>query len=275
MAHQRPPADPRDVLTRSAPPPDFTVAYGDAPEQIADVRLPPPDAGPHPLVIVIHGGFWMAEYDRAHVGPLAADLAARGYPVATLEYRRIGDDGGGWPGTFDDVAAGVAALPSLVSDALNHRRLTPLAESGTVVIGHSAGGMLALWVGRRIPGIRAIVALAPVADMRRGFVLGLGDGAVAAVLGGSPDEVPDRYAAVDPAMNLPIGAPTVVVHGHLDKQVPYPVGRDWALASAVAGDPTVLIDLADIEHYAIIDPLSSAWSSVLVGLATVCNVGRG
>jgi len=85
--------------------PDFTVAYGPLPEQIADIRLPPPGSAPKPLVIFIHGGFWMAEWDRAHAAPLAAGLAADGYPVASLEFRRVGMPGGGWPGTFDDVAA--------------------------------------------------------------------------------------------------------------------------------------------------------------------------
>ena len=101
-----------DILTRSARPADYTVAYGPLPEHVADVWLPPVPTD-RPLVIVIHGGFWKVAYDRTHAAPAAEALAAAGYPVATLEYRRVGG-GGGWPATFDDVAAGVAALPGLI-----------------------------------------------------------------------------------------------------------------------------------------------------------------
>ena len=263
--------NPRDILSRPATPPDFTVAYGDHPDHIADVRRPAVEAG-LPLVIFIHGGFWMAEFDRTHAGPLAVALAELGYPVATLEYRRVGG-GGGWPTTFDDVAAGVAGVPK------------QLARTDVVLMGHSAGGQLALWAARNAergsgsepgaPRIRGVVALAPVADMARGYALGLDDGAVTRVLGGSPEEVPDRYASVDPAANLPVGVPVAVVHGHADQQVPYAIGHDFAVASKAAGDSTSLFDLPDIEHFGIIDPHSSAWPTVVQGLASVCNTGRG
>jgi acetyl esterase/lipase len=263
----------RDVLNRPATPPDFTVAYGEQPDHVADVRLPATDAG-LPLVIFVHGGFWMAEFDRTHAGPLAVALAATGYPVATLEYRRVGA-GGGWPATFDDVAAGIATVPGLVDVALRDRGSVPIGDRGVVLMGHSAGGQLVLWAGRLGAGIRGIVALAPVADMARAYAMSLGDGAVGLVLGGGPDDVPDRYAAVDPAANLPLGVPTVVVHGLADLQVPYEIGRDWAASSAAAGDRTALLGLAGIEHFGLIDPLSSAWATVTSGLASVCDAGRG
>ena len=273
MAPQRtaPEPDPRDILTRLAAPPDFTVAYGDLPDQIADVRLPADDTEPMPLVIFIHGGFWMSEFDRTHAGPLAVDLVSRGFIVATLEYRRSGG-GGGWPGTFDDVADGITELPELIAESLG---LADVGDGRIVLIGHSAGGQLALWAARRVTGIHGVVALAPVADMARAYALGLGDGAVGQLLRGGPDEVADRYAAVDPTTNLPVGVPTVVVHGRRDLQVPFEIGRDFVAASVAAGDQTTLVDLADIEHYGLIDPLSSAWPAVLAGLASVCAVGRG
>src|SRR3974390_1022194 len=111
------PAD--DVLTRSAPPPDFTVSYGPGDDHVADVRLPAPSARPDPapLVLFLHGGFWRAAYDRAHTGPLAAALTAAGFAVCTPEFRRTGQRGGGWPGTFGDIAAAVDRLPELVRDA--------------------------------------------------------------------------------------------------------------------------------------------------------------
>jgi acetyl esterase/lipase len=264
---------PRDVLSRPAAPPDFTVAYGELPDHVADIRLPRVDAG-LPLVIFVHGGFWRAEFDRTHAGPLAVALADGGYPVATLEYRRVGA-GGGWPATFDDVAAGVAAVPGLVDAALRDRDAASIGDRGAVLMGHSAGGQLALWAGRVNDHIRGVVALAPVADMARGHAMSLGDGAVAAVLGGGPTDVPERYAAVDPAANLPIGLPTVVVHGHADLQVPYEIGRDWAVASVAEGDPTMLLDLPGMDHFGVIDPLSSAWTTVTSGLASVCGAGRG
>ncbi len=136
------PVDPRAVLTRPAPEPDRTVAYGDAPDQVADLRLPA-GAGPaRPLVVVVHGGFWRAEYDRRHTGPLAAALAAHGYPVAQLEYRRTGQPGGGWPGTLTDVLTGVAELPVLAAEALPGR----VSLAAPILVGHSAGGHLALYV---------------------------------------------------------------------------------------------------------------------------------
>ena len=266
-------SDPEEVLTRAASLPDFTLAYGSLPDQVADVRLPLQWDRSLPLVIAIHGGFWKSAYDRVHLRPAADALASAGYPVASLEYRRVGA-GGGWPATFDDVAAGVAAVPALVDAALVDRGLAAIGDRGVVLIGHSAGGQLVLWAGRGVAGVRGIVALAPVADMARGFELALGGGAVARVLGGAPSEVPERYAELDPAVNLPLGKPTIVIHGRLDQAVPWEIGRDWVAASAAAGDEATLIDLADIEHFGLIDPLSSAWPLILRGLASVCDAGE-
>jgi acetyl esterase/lipase len=251
--------DPREVLGRPAPSPDFTIRYGDGPEQVADVRLPGgPTPDGRPPVMFLHGGFWMAEYDRGHVGPLAADLAGRGYPVVCLEYRRIGQPGGGWPGTFDDVLAGLRAL-------------TARAEfTAPVLAGHSAGGQLALWAAGRVP-CRGVVALAPVADLGRGYALGLGDGAGGALLGGGPDEVPDRYAAVDPARLAPPPVPVVVVHGDLDDRVPVGIGRDYVAAARSAGAAVRLVELPGVEHFGLIDPLSSAWPAVLAALEEVAQ----
>jgi acetyl esterase/lipase len=255
-----------DILTRTARPPDRTVAYGPLPEHVADVWLPA-EPSERPLVIFVHGGFWKAAYDRTHVAPAAEALAVAGYPVATPEYRRVGA-GGGWPATFDDVAAGIATLPGLLADVVSVSR-------GSLLIGHSAGGQLVLWAGRTGAGIRGVVALAPVADMVRGFELGLGGGAVAAVLGGGPDAVPDRYAAVDPAANLPIGVPTVIVHGRLDDTVPYAIGADFARASAARGDATTLVEVPDAGHFELIDPSTVPWHRVLAALAFVGDAGRG
>jgi acetyl esterase/lipase len=235
------------VLTRPAPPPDATVPYGDDPNQVIDLHLPAPGAMAYGPVVMIHGGFWMAEFDRVHTRPLVADLVAHGYPVANIEYRRIGQPGGGWPGTLDDVAAAIRSVPAALGDA---------GTAPPVLMGHSAGGQLALWAARRA-GVRGVVALAPVADLAEAYQLGLGGGATGQLLGGGPADVPERYAIADPSANLPIGVPTVVVHGELDRQVPYQLGRDFAERAGVA-----FVGLAHSEHFALIDPRSAVWPAV-------------
>ncbi|WP_326561803.1 alpha/beta hydrolase family protein [Micromonospora sp. NBC_01796] len=259
--------DPRSVLTRAAPVPDATVRYGDGPDQLADVRLPAVLGGPaRPLVVVIHGGFWRDEYDRAHVSPLAADLAARGYPVAQLEFRRTGQAGGGWPGTLDDVSAGVSALPGLVGEVLAAAG-REAAVGAPILLGHSAGGHLALYCARRVPErVGGVLALAPVSDLAEAYRLDLDGGAVAALLGGGPEEFPDRYAAADPHQHVPLQSPTVVIHGGLDRQVPPPMSRRYA---AAAGANCQLIELPDCEHFGLIDPESAAWPTVTAALRSL------
>lgn len=181
--------DSREVLTRPAPPPDLTLPYGPHPDHVIDVRLPAGASGP--LVVMLHGGFWRSAYDRTHTGPLTSALAAAGYVVATPEFRRTGQEGGGWPGTFADVAAALDAVPGL---------LAPYASDPPVVVGHSAGGHLALWAASR-PEARmgAVVSLAGCADLVMCSTLDLDDRATDLLLGGTPDSVPDRYALADPA----------------------------------------------------------------------------
>jgi len=247
-------ADPEEVLSRPAPAPDRTLAYGDGPEQVVDVRLPPAGVPRRRLVVFLHGGFWRAAYDRSHAGPLAADLAARGYPVACLEYRRTGQPGGGWPGTFEDVAAGVAAVPELLG-----------RPGAPIVAGHSAGGQLALWVATQVP-TSGVLALAAVADLTEGYRLGLGAGAVEALLGGGPERVPERYAAADP-VRLPVPpVPAVLVHGTDDSVVPVELSRIYARRS---GGGARLIEINGAGHFDVIDPLVAAWSTVVDALATL------
>jgi acetyl esterase/lipase len=249
--------DPREVLTRPAPAPDLTLTYGDHPDHVIDLRLPATPTQEGPVVVFLHGGFWRAAYDRQHAGPLAVDLAERGYPVAVVEYRRIGQPGGGWPGTFDDVARALVMLPGLVA---------PHADpAGFVLMGHSAGGQLALINGRQASGV---VALAPVADLTKGYEMGIGDGAVGELLGGGPDLVPDRYDRVDPARRGPPGVPTVIVHGADDDRVPVAISRGYA------GDGNAhcrLFVLPGADHFGVIDPLSSAWPSVVTALTLVVD----
>ena len=172
--------DSTSVLARKARPPDLLLRYGPEDDHVADVHLPPTyrtaaDPAPRvaPLVLFLHGGFWRAKYGREHTAPLAEALAAAGFLVCAPEYRRTGQRGGGWPGTFDDVAAAADRLPGLVATAIG-----AAAELPVVLAGHSAGGHLALWAASRhqLPAgtpwqlpprhsVRAAVALAAVSDL--------------------------------------------------------------------------------------------------------------
>jgi len=259
-------ADPRAVLTRPAPPPDVTVAYGDHPEQLADLRRPAVGGPARRLVVVVHGGFWRAEYDRGHTGPMAAALAALGHPVAQVEYRRTGQPDGGWPNTLTDVLAGVAALPGLAAAALPGL----VAPAPPILVGHSAGGHLALYVAAHAPAtVGGVLALAPVADLAVAYRLDLDGGAVAALLGGGPAEFPDRYAATDPSAFVAIQARTVVMHGALDRQVPVAMSRSWVAAAQGAGTPATLIELPECEHFGLIAPDSAAWPQVVGALRSL------
>ncbi|MEU8083299.1 alpha/beta hydrolase [Micromonospora sp. NPDC049101] len=260
------PADPRAVLTRPAPGPDRTVAYGDHPDQVADLRCPA-GAGPaRPLVVVLHGGFWRVEYDRRHTDPLAAALAADGYPVAQLEYRRTGQPGGGWPGTLTDVLTGVAELPRLAAEALPGR----VTRAAPILVGHSAGGHLGLYVAATAPAtVGGVLALAPVADLGEAYRRDLDSGAVAALLGGGPAEFPDRYAATDPRLLVPTRTRTVVLHGSEDQQVPVEMSRDFVAEATAAGSDISLVELPGCEHFGLIDPESAAWPRVLAELRSL------
>jgi acetyl esterase/lipase len=256
--------------------PDRTLSYGPLPEQVVDVRLPAVAAGPAPaaLVVVVHGGFWKAEWDRAHAAPQSAGLAAAGHVVATVEYRRVRTAGGGWPGTLDDLALLTDTVPGLVAAALPGR----VDPARTVLVGHSAGGHLVTWAASRhrlppsSPWHRpdplpvGVVSLAGVLDLALAAALGLGGGATQALLGGEPEERPERYAAADPARLLPTGVPTVLVHGTRDEDVPIEVSRSYAAAARAAGQQVALHELAGTDHMALIDPTSPAWPPVLAAI---------
>ena len=260
----------RDILTRPAPPPDRTVAYGPDPDQVIDLWAPKrdSDAGPAPLVVVVHGGFWRAEFDRMFSRPMANVLAAAGYAVAVLEFRRVGSPGGGgWPGTFDDIAAGL--------DAVGPAAAALGADPGrTVWVGHSAGGHLALWAAarHRLPPdspwhaertTASVISLAGCSSLDLCAEWGLGGRAVEGLLGGVPTDRPERYALTDPAALLPLGVPVTLVHGTEDLQVPIDMSRRYAASATKAGDQVTEVELAGVEHFGLIDPLSAAWPHVL------------
>ena len=276
--------DPAEILTRPALPPDGTIRYGPGPDNIADVRLPS-GGGPRgasagsgqPLVVVLHGGFWRAAFDRKHVGPMAAALAAEGYLVCVPEFRRVGQAGGGWPGTFDDVAAAVDRLPLLVAAIA----LGACDPGRLLLLGHSAGAHLALWAaGRHLlprdvpwradagsrPRIAGVAALAPVSDLVACHRQRLGGGAAADLLGGGPEQHPQRYAVADPARLIPLGVSVRIVHGITDDRVPCEMSRSYAARAHSAGDDAFLEELPGCGHFEVIDPRSAAWPTVLAAI---------
>lgn len=239
------------MLSRPAPLPDAVLRYGEHEDAVLDVHLPTSTA-PAPLVVLVHGGFWRQRWDRRHVRPLAAAFTALGVVVAVPEYRRTGG-GGGWPATFDDVREAVRRIPGLLASI-------GVQTTTTTLVGHSAGGQLVLWLATEELGGDRVVGLAPVADLAYAAERRLGDGAVLDLLGGTPTERPDRYAAADPAVRLGNRpeADVVVVHGDRDAHVPAESSR-----RLVGRHPWIgYRELAGVEHFGLIDPLSAAWPTV-------------
>ncbi|MFI7699681.1 alpha/beta hydrolase [Nonomuraea sp. NPDC049480] len=261
--------------------PDVTASYGEHPDQVIDFYAPRIDLdATAPLVVVLHGGAWRAAYDRRHVSPLAAFLALRAFAVASVEYRRGGAEPGAagrWPETLDDVAAAFDALPGLVTDVL------PQADSRrTVVIGHSAGGQLALWAAARHvlpeespwwlpePSVEGVVALAPIADLTKARELAVCSGAALQFLGG-PERFEERRLSADPAALLPTGVPTTLVQGRADIVVPAEVAGSFAHAAAEAGQTVRLTLVRDAGHFPLIDPAADACAVVAEEIARLLN----
>ncbi|HKJ56899.1 MAG TPA: alpha/beta hydrolase [Nitriliruptoraceae bacterium] len=249
------------------------ITYGSAPDQFADLRLPSGVDGPAPVAIVVHGGFWRSHRGLDMVAPLAEDLARRGWATYNLEYGRVGGRGG-WPTTLTDVAAGVDALAGLVADE-------PLDLDRVLAIGHSAGGHLALWAAARphlptgVPGAgprvvpAAVVSLAGVADLRAAAADDLGEGAAVEFLGGTPDEVDDRYDVASPADHLPLGVPQLLAHGDADEHVPLSHARAHRDAALAAGDDVTLLEFPGADHFPVIEPTSRVWSAIVEHLPEV------
>src|SRR4051794_35330636 len=223
--------------------------YGPSKQNRCDLYVPRDGDGPYPVVVLIHGGYWRATYGKVVMKPLAADLVRRGYAAGNIEYRRIGRrQGGGYPMTFDDVAAGIDHLASLDD---------PRLDMGDVTfIGHSAGGHLALWAASRddsqVEPAR-VIAHAPITDL-----VSVGP-AAHALMGGEPREHPERYATCDPMQLLPLGKPLLLVHGVDDGTIPVGRTRDYAAAARAAGDEVELVEPHPGGHRSHIDPRSNGW----------------
>jgi acetyl esterase/lipase len=241
----------QDILTLAPPKANARIPYGGDSLQFGDLRLPT-GAGPHPTVIFIHGGYWRNAYNLDHAGHLCAALARAGAATWSIEYRRIGDPGGGWPGTLDDVLRAAEHVVKIGPRYnLDLRRM--------VASGHSAGGQLVLWLAaQRAVDLRGVVPLSAVSDLRRAWALQLSNGVVKQFLGGSPEQVPQRYAATSPRELLPISVPQRMVHGTADNIVPFDMSERFAKASQNAK----LIPLKGAGHFELIDPRSREWETV-------------
>ena len=238
----------RSILTRSAPPPDAVLPYGLGPDDVADLRSGGVTAAGRPVVVLVHGGFWRPDFDRMHLQPMAAALAAAGWSTLLPEYRRH-------PGRPDDTVADVHAAVRTA------HALPDAADCGVVLVGHSAGGHLVLQAAAALGNeVTGVVALAPVADLVLAQDLALDGDAVRAFLGGDARDRPD----LDPALMSAPTASNVVVHGRDDVIVPPAVSRSYCRQQ-----PTAELIEVDGGHFGLIDPLSPVWPAVLEALERV------
>ena len=237
--------DSAEILTDPPPPAaDARVVYGPEPLQFGDLRMPA-GTGPLPLAIVLHGGYWQATYNLIHTGHLCVALAREGIATWNLEYRCVGVPGGEWPAVGEDLELALGSLG----------RLGFAHDGRCVLVGHSAGGQLALWAAKRA-GLPA-VALAPVSDVRD------------AVARRGPESGPARFMAPEhfadgsPLELLPFGVPQLVVHGTADEDVPYEMSERYV---AAAGGEAELVTLEGVGHFEPIDPQAPAFASTAAAI---------
>ncbi len=265
-----------DVLTRPAPVADRRIFYGEGPCQFGDLWIPRTEEGASgsPLVVFFHGGWWKSKYDLEYAGHLCAELKSLGIAVWSVEYRRVGETGGGWPMTFVDAAAGLEFVATLAeSYSIDLERV--------VTMGHSAGGHLAFWsagkgrigVGEmKLPVSRVkltgAIALAGAVDLRMTIELA-GEGVfahdrdeISALMGGTPEVVPERYERGNPGDLLPFGVPQILIQGTEDDQIPPGLPARWAKAAEEAGDDVRVEMIAGADHMDVVDPESEAWEVV-------------
>ena len=242
----------------------FHLAYGPDTNQFGELRLPEA-AGPFPAVIMIHGGFWRAAFDLSRARPFCESLQRAGIATFSLEYRRVGNPGGGWPGTLDDIrAAGAFFGRQAGKFTIDPQRI--------VVAGHSAGGQLALWLaGEQVLPLRAAVSLAGAVDLRRAWELQLGNGAAGEFLGGSPAQFPQRYQMASPVERLPLGASARLIHGSNDNVVPLEISEAYEVAARLVNDDVQLLALPGVGHAELIDPATPAFQSVVATLHTLLS----
>ncbi len=262
-----------EILALSHPEPDARIPYGSDPLQFGELRLPP-GRGPHPVAIVLHGGCWRARYDIGHTRAFSEGLRRAGIAVWSLEYRRVGNDGGGWPGTFLDVASGADHLRKLAdSHALDLSRV--------VAFGHSAGGHLALWLatrrrletGSEVRGssdplaLRGVVSLAGVTDLKRAVDERVCESMAAELVSG----VASRYSEASPIECLPLGVPQRLLTGSFDSVVPPRFGDDYAKTARSLGDDATHALLEGAGHFEGIAPETNAFRALVDAIQELCR----
>ena len=266
-------ADDLDALSASEA--DARLPYGDDPLQFGDLRLPA-GPGPHPVAMLLHGGCWLAEYGLRYFGTLAEALTSEGFATWSLEYRRVGHSGGGWPGTLLDVGRGADHLRVLARDrALDLDRV--------ISVGHSAGGQLAIWLAGRqrlvpqselhVPdplALKGVLALAPAAHLALLHAEGTCEEAVDRLLGGSPEAFPERYRDTSPAEMTPIGIPQILIVGRHDATW-RPNGEAYYQVARQAHDSIELRLADDSGHFEMVVPTSSTWPMVVAAAKELVN----
>ena len=271
---------PIPLLEREPPRADKRVKYGPAELQFGDLRVPAVAAGKRaPVIVFLHGGWWKAQYGLEYGGHLCAALKARGIATWSLEYRRVGDFEGGWPGTFQDVSAGFEFLAEVA-------KAYPLDLGRVVIVGHSAGGQLAYWLAGRhhVPaesaiakpaprlGLRGVIGLAGAVDLRMVidlagyFTFAHDKGEVYTFMGGSPAAVPERYAAGNPGDLLPLNVAQALLQGTDDDQIPARLPAAWAERARRVGENVSVEMIVGADHFDVCDPLSKAWPRVLAAV---------
>jgi acetyl esterase/lipase len=244
------------ILSTKPPDPDRRLSYGQDPNQFIDLYLPGiRTRGPFPIVFFLHGGYWRAKYGLTYAGHLCHALKKKGIACWNVEYRRVGNAGGGWPGTFEDVRSAFRRLREDL--AMDHVDL-----SRVCVAGHSAGGHLALCLAAFEPAVKRVLSLAGVLDLRRAWELHLSNDAVVEFLGGTPAEVPEHYREASPAERAIPHAVQKLVHGAADDAVPYEMSKSYAERKTKSGENVELITPLKAGHFEIVDPGSVAWKKV-------------
>lgn len=220
---------------------DHRLIYGDHPDQFVEIWEPAEDV--LGSIVLIHGGYWRQLYDLDSTRRIAAHTSDKGWRVYNIEYRRVADHFGVWP----DMAADIVHAASLAD------------QHPQVIIGHSAGGHLALWLAAQRQGADAVIALAPLADLVAASSLHLSSDATTELFGGPYSELADVYESASPHVLVPLGIPTVVVHGDADTSVPQQLAISYVQAATAAGDAVEFLDPSGVDHMDVIEPEHAVW----------------